>query len=423
MEHFDINAERSLIMLLASGNNQSGKVFSTIKDDDMFDNVCKRRLEKLRKAYRNGQLKEFGMQHVHQLEMPADLLPLWEAVSIIVNHSIRRKIEKAVNDVIVRTRDYSEGITELQSDLKASMLEAIDPRACKSPSSTKDDLDSFIDSMQNTNISFYTGLNDVDRLAPIQNKDFVVIGARPSVGKSALLSGFLLENMLGRDNKKGLFFCIEMDVRQNYARLSSQMTSVPLNKYINSANNPPTKGELSQMMKSIEEMNKTLPDKWFIEGSVTLQEICDMTEIHKPDYIVVDYVQLIKASGEGQERLANISTTLRNLALTQNVAVIAIAQLNRDANGAVPSMSQIKGSGQFEQDATHIFLLDRPESEKLNSVGKRNYYDKQGKPITIHNPDSPTNLAALICSKNRNGPTFYTILKFDPQTTSFTEWE
>lgn len=420
-EHYDINAEQSVIFALTT-SNQAQQVFAAVKEDDFFDTTCKRRFSHFKKAYNAGQLSEFALQCVDKVDVPSTVIPLWTAIKTVVNHSIRRKIEIAMINVGERCREYCNDISELQGDLRDMILEAIDHRACKGPSLTSDDLDMVISGMSNCVTIFDTGIDAIDRNAPIQPGDFVIVAARPGAGKSALTSSMILENFLTH-GRNGLFFCIEMDARQNYARLSSQMSNVPLSKYINPRGNPPTGGEMNAITESFIAIKNKFPERWFIEGSVSLDEICTMTEIYKPQFIVIDYVQIIKSDGEGAERLAKISTTLRMLALEHNIAVIAVAQLNRDADGSVPSMSQIKGSGQFEQDATHIFLLDRPESERTNVVGKRNYFDKRGHAVSIHNPTTPTNRAALICAKNRNGPTFYTILNFDTRTTTFTEYE
>ena len=420
--HLDKNAEVNIIWAIGASSEHATRIFRELRSDDFYDGQCQRRFDGYRKAHQIGQYTEFAAQHMGKLETPEKIIPLWDAVKVVQNHAIRRKVEKAMQEVSMHCRDYSRPIIELQSVLKDTILEAIDSRACKSPSRTKDDLVKVMDDMQNTTTAFYTGLPHVDMNAPIQPTDFVMICARPGVGKSALSSGMVIENFMGKDKKKGIFFCIEMDVRQNYARLSSQMSHVPLSKYINTKHNPATQAEYQQMMESFGQIGEEFPERWFVQGSITIQEIEDMVDIHKPDWIMIDYVQIIKSSGEGHERLAKISTDLRMLALEKHIAVIAIAQLKRDSNGAIPSMSQIKGSGQFEQDATHIFLLDRPESEPLNSVAPRNYCDERGTEVAIWEKGTKTNKACLICSKNRNGPPFFQLLNFFPESASFNEY-
>jgi replicative DNA helicase len=422
-EHFNERAEENIIFAIAAGTNHAQRLFSELRDDDFFSIQCRSRFEKLHKAYSAGQLTEFSEQIFSQLNPPSKIMRLWDAVKIVQNHAIRRKVNIALSEVDMLCRDYSHSVPDLQARLRAHMMEAIDERACKAPSKTKEDLQNVLDSMQNNEPAFYTGFSGVDNMAPINPGDFVIMAARPGVGKSAVATSMILANLMRDKPKLGIYFCIEMDTKQNYCRIASQMSNIPLSKFINSRINPPSKGELNAMMQSFSEISENFPERWFVQGSVTIDDIRDMVLIYRPDWVIVDYVQIIKSKGDGHERHANISMALRDLALEANTAIIGIAQLNRDANGSIPRMSQIKNSGQYEQDATHIFLLDRPESEPLNKCEQRNYFNKRGDKVDVYIQGQRTNRAALVCSKNRNGPPFYELLNFHPESTSFTEYE
>ena len=425
VEHYDTEAEVNVIYAIGTSPEHIHKIFNDVSEDDFTDGTCKRRFQKYHKAFQSGQYQEFADQHEPQLTMPDKPMKLWSAVKIVQNHAIRRKMEAAISEVATQCRDYSNDVKDVQSSLKDVIMAAMDARAIKAPSQTRDDLQKVIDSMQDSTIAFYTGLPMSDKTAPVKPGDFAMVCARPGVGKSALCTGMIAENFMGKDPKHGIFFCIEMDVSQNYARLSSQMCGVPLAKYINQTHNPASAGEMSSILETFQTIQGAFPERWFVQGSITLEEIKDMVEIHKPKWIIIDYVQILRTKQKFSnpvDRLTYISMELRDLALTKNIAVIGIAQLKRDDTGAVPSMSQIKGSGQFEQDATHIWLLDRPESEPLGKKSGRNYLTEEGNQIQLHIEGTRTNKAALICSKNRNGPPYYTILDFDPTSTRFKEY-
>jgi len=424
--HFNINAEQNVIFAIVTGTAHTPRLLQEIKSDDFMDPNNERIFENLHKAYIAGQLAEYTGQVIGEINTPENMMPLWSAAKTVINHSIRRKTEIAMASILELVRDYSNDITSAHRQVRDVISEAIDPRACKVPSKTVDDTKTVQAGMMNNEKAFYTGIPQVDISAPIQPGDFVVLGARPGVGKSAVATGMILENFLGNDRKRGLFFCIEMDARQSYSRLSSQMSGVELRKYINSRTFKATKREITEIAASICKIEDEFPEEWFIQGGVTLEEVISMVEIHKPDWIMIDYVQILKTEKkfrDNVERLNYISTELRNLALKTGVAVIALAQLNRDAHGLAPSISQIKGCGQFEQDATHIFLLDRPESERTHKDIRRSYFNREGNEVSIYNSSVPTNLAAMLTSKNRNGPTFFELLRFHPETTSFESYE
>lgn len=424
--HFDTNAENNVIFAIVTGTSHTSRLFQEIKADDFMDNANARRFERLHSAYISGQLTEYISQIIEHVIAPESMMPLWSAARAVINHSIRRKTEQAISGILELVRDYSNDITSAHMQVMSIISESIDPRACRVPSKTADDIKTVQAGMMNNEKAFYTGIGQVDISAPIQPGDFVVLGARPGAGKSAIASGMILENFLGDDRKRGLFFCIEMDARQSYSRLSSQLSGIELRKYINSRTFTPSKGEVAEIARSLCDIEKEFPEEWFIQGGITLEEVVSMVGIQKPDFIMIDYVQILKTEKNFRtdvERLNYISTELRNLALQTGIAVVVLAQLNRDANGAAPAISNIKSCGQFEQDATHVFLLDRPESERTNRTIKRSYYNREGHEISIYNIEKPTNLAAILVSKNRNGPTFYELLRFHPETTSFTPYE
>jgi len=424
MNHFDITAEHNIIYAIGTGSKHAERLFKEIKPDDFFDNINQRRFNKYHQAFQNGQLQEFIKQFADQTEVPETIQPIWEAAKAVQNHAIRRKIQTATEQITASCNDYSQSVPELQRELQAAILEAIDERAVKAPSKTIDDIEKVKDARKNCTHAFYSGLKFVDKNAPIQPGDFVIIGARPGVGKSALATSMVIPNLMGTDKKQGLFFCIEMDVRQGYSRISAQLSGVPLTRYISAKQHPPSDYEINNMDQSLEDIAANFPDRWFIEGGISLEEIKQMVELYKPDWILIDYLQLIKAPGrDARERNENISIGLRELGLKTKTAIIGLVQLNRDANGAPPAMSQIKHSGQYEQDATHIFLLDRPESEPTADPKGRSYHSKTGERIELIKEHDKTNKACLLCSKNRNGPPFYQILDFNPQTTEFMEYD
>lgn len=421
MQHFDTTAELNILFAIGTGSPHAPRIFKEVLNDDFFDNTSKTRFKKFHQAYQSGQLSEFAKQNKDKLDIPETVLPLWDAVKTVRNHSIRRKIENVMSNVSEKCRDYSVDLTGVQSEIKELLLEAIDQRAVKAPSYTKDDLSKVVDGLQNTETAFYTGLPIVDISAPIQPSDFVIIGARPGVGKSALVAGMIQHNFIKQQTNNGLFFCIEMDARQSYARISSQMSGVSLGKYLNSRTQPPTGGDLSAIQDSFTRISEQFPERWFVEGAISLQEICDIVEIYRPKWIVVDYVQIINERGDMQEKCIKISTTLRQLGLKTGTAIVALAQLNRDAEGKPPSISNIKGSGQFEQDATHIFLLDRPESEPGSKVQR--WYMSGAEKVYMTCENGKTDKAGILVHKNRNGRTFSQVLNFHPETITFTEHE
>ena len=135
------------------------------------------------------------------------------------------------------------------------------------------------------------------------------------------------------------------------------------------------------------------------------------------DFIVVDYLQLMDANerhSEVYERVRAISRELKQTAKTLKVAVIAISQLSRQVENRTPPrpmMSDLRESGQLEQDADKILLLYRP-----------GYYGKRALQAAELAEDDTTT-TEIILAKQRNGPTDAVWTRFDPKRTWFYDIE
>lgn len=105
----------------------------------------------------------------------------------------------------------------------------------------------------------------------------------------------------------------------------------------------------------------------------------------RADVVFVDYLQLL-ADGRAKDRyqaVTSISMGLHELAQTTGILVVALAQLNRAAAHAVPSVADLRESGQVEQDADSVLLLSNDDSQYLAILAK-NKEGKTGKiPITF----------------------------------------
>ncbi len=125
--------------------------------------------------------------------------------------------------------------------------------------------------------------------------------------------------------------------------------------------------------------------------------------------VVIDYLQLVSGSnkyiGNRQQEVAEISRSLKTLALELNVPIIACAQLSRNVEGREdkrPLMSDLRESGSIEQDADIVAFLYRED-----------YYTKESR------TDDNNSVTEFIIGKNRNGPTKTIELLFKKNTSTF----
>ncbi|WP_143314791.1 replicative DNA helicase [Clostridium sp. HBUAS56017] len=231
-----------------------------------------------------------------------------------------------------------------------------------------------------------TGFLEIDEtISGLQKGDFIVIAARPSMGKTA----FAL-NIGQYASKKAsvLIFSIEMTKKQLMERLLSSKCLIQFNNIKNGNLNDE---EISKLVLSTNDLENR---KVFIDDKTTnlleMKAKCRYLKIKEGlDIVIIDYLQLVEGmekSYSREQEIAKISRELKKLAKNLDVTVIALSQLSRAAeqrNDHRPILSDLRESGSIEQDADIIMMLYRDE-----------YYNKNSK---------DKNIAEIIIGKNRNG--------------------
>lgn len=204
----------------------------------------------------------------------------------------------------------------------------------------------------------------------IEKKKYYVIGARPGVGKTAF--SLELTRRLSYKNK-GLFFSVEMTRQELAKRLLSNLSNV--NGYkINSGQITEEEFErINNRARRLANYKLDVVDN----GGMTIEEVCRIATLTKNrkglDFIIVDYIQLLKTEDKraitDKMTMDIVSGKLRELSKKLDIAVIALAQLNRGAAGKIPKISDLKESGAIEQDANVILLLHSDDEPTIYADG------------------------------------------------------
>jgi len=217
-----------------------------------------------------------------------------------------------------------------------------------------------------TPLSF--GFKDMDRVTGgMQPGNLVIVGARPGVGKSQLLQE-VVRHVVAIE-KSVLIVSLEMTIEEWAEREIAMATGIS----VAGQRNPDSLtddqwGQIQDVAAEIAGQKRC-----FLEGkmnfSTILQQAHSLHRIKGLDMVVFDYVQLA-ADGAGKgggdtirEKVGYISRGLKNLARELKIVVLAASQLNRDVEGRMdkrPGMSDLKESGDLEQDADIILLLHQP---------------------------------------------------------------
>lgn len=251
-----------------------------------------------------------------------------------------------------------------------------------------------------------TGYYDLDyKTAGLQPSDFILIGARPSMGKTALVLNFA-DYIAIRNKIPTAIFSLEMSKEQLVNRMLAMEARVDAQS-IRSGNL--NDGDWEKLIESATDIGKS---GLIIDDTpgITIGELRSKCRKYKLEYdlklVIIDYLQLMSGDGRTdsrQQEISEISRSLKALARELQAPVIALSQVNRACETRPdhrPIMSDLRESGSIEQDADVIMFLYRDE-----------YYNK----------DSDTNKgkAELIIAKQRNGPIGTVDLLWLPDITRF----
>lgn len=253
-----------------------------------------------------------------------------------------------------------------------------------------------------------TGFPELDNiLSGLQKSDLVVIGARPSLGKTSLALD-IARHVAVKLNESVGFFSLEMSREQVVDRLIASEARVPLWKLRTGRLTDDADFELVQ--HGLDTLSRT---PFFIDDtpSPNILQMRSMARRLQADkglsLIIVDYLQLIQPRGRSDnmvQQITEISRGLKGLAREINVPVIAVSQLSRAVDQReikVPRLSDLRESGAIEQDADVVLFIYRKDRDKMGV-----------------NPEEE-NIAEIIVAKHRNGPLGTVRLRFDTETVSF----
>lgn len=213
------------------------------------------------------------------------------------------------------------------------------------------------------NDSVKTGRFRLDKYLKFTKRDLHIIGARPGVGKSAFA---LYITLLMAQKSRGLFFSLEMPLKQIIQRIISSQSRIELEMLTNKDRFNTLDTEQKKLVKVLFDKILKESELKLYDGNFKIDELEEYVknekEINGVDFIVVDYLQLVKSSKTSSryEQITDISIRLKQIAKDYDIAVIALSQLSRDIEKRVDKdvyLADFRESGQIEQDASTILGL------------------------------------------------------------------
>lgn len=371
----------------------------------------------------NNKLEEMGeLENVGGPEYLTSLLSVVPTSSHILNYGKIVQRKKILRDLIKSAQEildlgYQEGENiENILDTAEQKLFSVSQRCVPQEfSHIKESLSEAFERLEKlhkgdgTLRGLSTGFYDLDYiLSGLQKSDLIVLGARPSLGKTTLALD-IGKNVAKKENVPVGIFSLEMSKDQVIDRLIASEAGVGLWKL--RSGRLSDSGEFNDFSKISIALDNLSKMPLFIDDtpSPTVLQIRAIARRLQAKYglglLIVDYLQLIQPRSEIDghvQQITDIANSLKGLARELNIPVIAVSQLSRAVEARPdqrPRLSDLRESGGIEQAADLVLFIHREDKFKPSSEKK--------------------NIAEIIIAKHRNGPTGQIELYFDEEEVTF----
>ena len=269
-----------------------------------------------------------------------------------------------------------------------------------------------------------SGFRDLDHLlGGLKREDLVIVGARPSVGKSSFALS-IARNAAIEQGANVAFFSLEMSAEQLAVRLLAAEAGVDSTRLRLGGQTELEERRIINATGELAGANIWFDDSPTLSVAELRSKVRRLANAQGVDLVIVDYLQLMQSdnSWTGRENrvqeISYISRTLKGLARELNVPVIALAQLSRaieTRHPRIPMLSDLRDSGSIEQDADVVIFLTR---EELYITREQWMAEHPEMPETAY----PAGVAEVIVAKHRNGPVGNVALRFEQRFARFKDF-
>jgi len=329
---------------------------------------------------------------------------------IVQDCSVRRKLVKTASEMIASAHDETLEGNEIIEDAEKKIFEITDAHTNTTYKNAGEVVARTIEAIEKLyhTKDAYTGVpcgfTELDQMTSgFQKSEFIIIGARPSIGKTALALS-MAANIAIKQRISAGFFSLEMSDMALMQRL------VASEARINSSHLRSGMFKMSDFSKLTEAASRIYEAPLYIDDTPNMKLLQIRSTARRlkaqedVQILFIDYIGLIEPENKGRtprhEQVGEISRSLKALARELEVPIVCLSQVGRQSEGEAPKLSDLRESGSIEQDADVVMFLHRDRMGSEDEPGS----------------DRKTE---LIVAKQRNGPVGKVDLVFVPQYTRF----
>ena len=390
-----IEAEESLISCLITRPDAIENVYNALSPEMFESGILGRMYLEYKKGFENNkeltyvELKqaiasdyqdyEIDEAFTSCLKRDALAFQIGGYASTIINHYKRTTAER-----ILERAELKDATVEEQLDRLINELDGLRNNEVSRTQTVSEIAEEYHDKYFKDQDRPKTMLNidDMDSMiGGFEGGDLVIIGARPAVGKSALVTQWAQK--WAKDGLKVGFYNLEMTDKQIYERLVAAKSGIEITRlrlatrFLND--------EQPRYEKAVEEL-KEQKNLYISTGGKKVADIRSDMRKMAYDIVIVDYLQLLVADeryhGNRAAEVGEISRQLKAIAIDFSIPVIALSQLNRASEGREnkePSMGELREAGNLEQDASVIILMWNKNMDDRSEKGLKVEKSRQGK--------------------------------------------
>ena len=429
----NIEAEQSVLGSLMIDKNAIIKIADLVNEDDFYKNSHGKIYKTMLYLYEHhepidllslsNRLKE--TDEIEQIGGKSYLASLANAVptaanivhyaKIVAKKSVLRKLIDNSSQIIANAYNETEEIDKILDESEQKIFAVSQKHIRQDFTPVKPILEEAFDRIDELHKNkgklrgVPTGFADLDNiLAGLQKSNLIILGARPSVGKSSLALD-LVRHAATREKIPVGIFSLEMSKEEVIDRLICAEANIDLWKLRTSRLSD--SGENEDFSRIGHAMGILSEAPIFVDdtANINVMEMRTMARRLQAEHglklLVIDYLQLMEGRGKTDNRVqevSEISRSLKGLARELDIPIVALSQLSRGIESRTdqrPKLSDLRESGSIEQDADVVLFIYREDKTKTDSENK--------------------NIAEIMVAKHRNGPIGSVKLFFNEQYTSF----
>ncbi len=429
-----IEAEKSILGAIFLDPSCAPTVFDSLSEHDFFDANLIIIFQAIKDLFTTRKEIDYTsvsaqLNHKAQLDQVGGLSVLIELsnytvslehletyISIVKDYSLKRDVIRVTQELSTTGLTSDIDATKYIDDVESAIMSLSQRRKVgvfKAVEEVVSDIRDKMKTLQHNKggiTGLTTGFSNLDkRINGLQPEELIILAARPAMGKSALAMNMAFNAAkLNKNGRCGVaIFSLEMSNEQLVTRMISSMTNIDNSKLRTGFLTPQEWKHFENQTDVLNNLNIYFDDSATVNIADIRAKCRRLYQEGKLDFVVIDYLQLIKAddrSSSRQEEVSKISRSLKQMAKELKIPVLALSQLSRDVEKTEdkkPTLAHLRESGSIEQDADIVMFIHRDE-----------YYSKT---------KEPTGNAEVIIAKNRQGSTGTVEFLLALQHSRFTE--